>query len=111
MVRDGDYYALWIDPESTNRKITGADQGALVTFDDSASCSSLYNQSTKDATAGATEPSTTLSSGRPSFMKITHPALTAEPQCHEIEVEVTNRDPDDGRVFILLLDDMTTIYR
>ena len=41
-----DYHALWIDPKDSNRMITGADQGAVVTFDGGESWSSWYNQPT-----------------------------------------------------------------
>lgn len=41
-----DYHALWIDPRDTRRMITGADQGAVVTFDGGESWSSWYNQPT-----------------------------------------------------------------
>ena len=41
-----DYHALWIDPTNPKRMITGADQGAVVTFDNGESWSSWYNQPT-----------------------------------------------------------------
>lgn len=41
-----DYHALWIDPRDTMRMITGADQGAVVTFNGGESWSSWYNQPT-----------------------------------------------------------------
>ena len=41
-----DYHALWIDPRDPQRMITGADQGAVVTFDGGESWSSWYNQPT-----------------------------------------------------------------
>ncbi len=41
-----DYHALWIDPRNTDRMITGADQGAVVTFNGGESWSSWYNQPT-----------------------------------------------------------------
>jgi len=41
-----DYHALWIDPEDPKRMITGADQGAVVTFNGGKSWSSWYNQPT-----------------------------------------------------------------
>lgn len=41
-----DYHALWIDPKNTRRMITGADQGAVVTFNGGESWSSWYNQPT-----------------------------------------------------------------
>ena len=41
-----DYHALWIDPNDTNRMITGADQGAVVTFNGGESWSSWFNQPT-----------------------------------------------------------------
>jgi photosystem II stability/assembly factor-like uncharacterized protein len=41
-----DYHALWIDPKDTKRMITGADQGAVVTFNNGESWSSWYNQPT-----------------------------------------------------------------
>ena len=41
-----DYHALWIDPRDTDRMITGADQGAVVTFNGGESWSSWYNQPT-----------------------------------------------------------------
>ena len=41
-----DYHALWIDPRDSRRMITGADQGAVVTFDGGESWSSWYNQPT-----------------------------------------------------------------
>jgi hypothetical protein len=41
-----DYHALWIDPRNPQRMITGADQGAVVTFDGGHSWSSWYNQPT-----------------------------------------------------------------
>ncbi|HEY5776506.1 MAG TPA: hypothetical protein VIS57_10490, partial [Xanthomonadales bacterium] len=41
-----DYHALWIDPKDSNRMITGADQGAVVTFNGGESWSSWFNQPT-----------------------------------------------------------------
>jgi len=41
-----DYHALWIDPRNPQRMITGADQGAVVTFDGGRSWSNWYNQPT-----------------------------------------------------------------
>ena len=41
-----DYHALWIDPKDSQRMITGADQGAVVTFNNGESWSSWYNQPT-----------------------------------------------------------------
>jgi photosystem II stability/assembly factor-like uncharacterized protein len=41
-----DYHALWIDPQDPQRMITGADQGAVVTFNGGRSWSSWYNQPT-----------------------------------------------------------------
>lgn len=41
-----DYHALWIDPDDPRRMITGADQGAVVTFNGGDSWSSWYNQPT-----------------------------------------------------------------
>lgn len=41
-----DYHALWIDPENSRRMITGADQGAVVTFNGGVSWSSWFNQPT-----------------------------------------------------------------
>jgi len=41
-----DYHALWIDPTDPQRMITGADQGAVVTFNGGKSWSSWYNQPT-----------------------------------------------------------------
>jgi len=41
-----DYHALWIDPKDTHRMITGADQGAVVTFNGGESWSSWFNQPT-----------------------------------------------------------------
>ena len=41
-----DYHALWIDPRDTRRMITGADQGAVVTFNSGESWSSWFNQPT-----------------------------------------------------------------
>ena len=41
-----DYHALWIDPRDPKRMITGADQGAVVTFNNGESWSSWYNQPT-----------------------------------------------------------------
>ncbi|HZW59257.1 MAG TPA: hypothetical protein VFE85_03090, partial [Woeseiaceae bacterium] len=38
--------ALWIDPDDRHRMITGADQGAVVTFNGGKSWSSWYNQPT-----------------------------------------------------------------
>jgi len=41
-----DYHALWIDPRDSRRVMTGADQGAVVSFDGGASWSRWYNQPT-----------------------------------------------------------------
>ena len=41
-----DYHALWIDPRDTHRMITGADQGAVITFNGGESWSSWFNQPT-----------------------------------------------------------------
>ena len=41
-----DYHALWIDPSNNQRMITGADQGAVVTFNGGESWSSWFNQPT-----------------------------------------------------------------
>jgi len=41
-----DYHALWIDPKNSSRMITGADQGAVVTFNGGKSWSSWFNQPT-----------------------------------------------------------------
>ena len=41
-----DYHALWIDPRDHRRMITGADQGAVVSFNGGATWSSWYNQPT-----------------------------------------------------------------
>ncbi len=41
-----DYHALWIDPDDPRRMITGADQGAVITFNGGQSWSSWYNQPT-----------------------------------------------------------------
>ncbi|MGB6364887.1 MAG: hypothetical protein WBG64_19655, partial [Thermoanaerobaculia bacterium] len=41
-----DYHALWIDPGDPRRMITGADQGAVITFNGGKSWSSWYNQPT-----------------------------------------------------------------
>jgi photosystem II stability/assembly factor-like uncharacterized protein len=41
-----DYHALWIDPTDSQRMITGADQGAVVTFNGGESWSSWFNQPT-----------------------------------------------------------------
>jgi len=41
-----DYHALWIDPKDSSRMITGADQGAVVTFNGGESWSSWFNQPT-----------------------------------------------------------------
>jgi photosystem II stability/assembly factor-like uncharacterized protein len=41
-----DYHALWIDPKNTRRMITGADQGAVVTFNGGKTWSSWFNQPT-----------------------------------------------------------------
>jgi photosystem II stability/assembly factor-like uncharacterized protein len=41
-----DYHALWIDPNNNRRMITGADQGAVVTFNGGESWSSWFNQPT-----------------------------------------------------------------
>jgi len=41
-----DYHVLWIDPTAAERRIVGADQGAVVTLNDGATWSSWYNQPT-----------------------------------------------------------------
>ncbi|MBS0555919.1 MAG: hypothetical protein JSR27_00740 [Proteobacteria bacterium] len=41
-----DFHALWIDPQDSNRRILGVDQGALVTLNDGKTWSSWYNQPT-----------------------------------------------------------------
>jgi photosystem II stability/assembly factor-like uncharacterized protein len=41
-----DYHALWIDPESPNRRILGVDQGAVVSLNGGRTWSSWYNQPT-----------------------------------------------------------------
>ena len=41
-----DYHALWIDPDDPLRMITGADQGAVISFNGGRSWSSWYNQPT-----------------------------------------------------------------
>lgn len=41
-----DYHILWIDPTDSRRRITGADQGAVVTLNGGVSWSSWYNQPT-----------------------------------------------------------------
>jgi photosystem II stability/assembly factor-like uncharacterized protein len=41
-----DYHALWIDPDDSNRMITGADQGAVVTPNGGLTWSSWHNQAT-----------------------------------------------------------------
>ena len=41
-----DYHALWIDPRDPQRMITGADQGAVVTFNGGESWSIWFNQPT-----------------------------------------------------------------
>jgi photosystem II stability/assembly factor-like uncharacterized protein len=41
-----DYHFLWIDPQHPERRIAGADQGAVVTVNDGESWSSWYNQPT-----------------------------------------------------------------
>ncbi|HSM14676.1 MAG TPA: hypothetical protein VLA66_11475 [Thermoanaerobaculia bacterium] len=41
-----DYHAMWVDPTDPRRRITGADQGAVVTLNDGATWSSWYNQPT-----------------------------------------------------------------
>jgi len=41
-----DYHALWIDPGNPQRMITGADQGAVVSFNGGKDWSSWYNQPT-----------------------------------------------------------------
>ncbi|MCB9378847.1 MAG: hypothetical protein H6511_08815 [Holophagales bacterium] len=41
-----DYHVLWIDPTAPERRIVGADQGAVVTLNDGATWSSWYNQPT-----------------------------------------------------------------
>ena len=41
-----DYHFLWIDPDPPERRITGSDQGAVVTVNDGESWSTWYNQPT-----------------------------------------------------------------
>jgi photosystem II stability/assembly factor-like uncharacterized protein len=41
-----DFHALWIDPTTTDRRIMGVDQGALVTLNGGATWSSWFNQPT-----------------------------------------------------------------
>ena len=41
-----DFHTLWIDPADPNRRILGADQGALVTLNGGATWSSWFNQPT-----------------------------------------------------------------
>jgi len=41
-----DFHALWIDPNNSDRRILGVDQGALVTLNGGASWSSWFNQPT-----------------------------------------------------------------
>jgi len=41
-----DYHALWIDPQSPNRRILGVDQGAVVSLNGGRTWSSWYNQPT-----------------------------------------------------------------
>ncbi|MFN7940206.1 MAG: hypothetical protein U0X73_01295 [Thermoanaerobaculia bacterium] len=41
-----DYHALWIDPTNSDRRIVGADQGAVVTLNGGRTWSSWYNQPT-----------------------------------------------------------------
>ena len=41
-----DYHSLWIDPERTDRMISGSDQGAVVTVNGGETWSSWYNQPT-----------------------------------------------------------------
>ena len=41
-----DFHALWIDPNNTDRRILGVDQGVLVTLNGGASWSSWFNQPT-----------------------------------------------------------------
>jgi photosystem II stability/assembly factor-like uncharacterized protein len=41
-----DYHALWIDPNDSNRMITGVDQGASISVDGGATWSTWYNQPT-----------------------------------------------------------------
>ena len=41
-----DYHVLWIDPTAPERRIVGADQGAVITQNDGATWSSWYNQPT-----------------------------------------------------------------
>jgi photosystem II stability/assembly factor-like uncharacterized protein len=41
-----DFHTLWIDPKNPNRRITGVDQGALVTVNGGRTWSSWYNQPT-----------------------------------------------------------------
>ncbi|HEX6483401.1 MAG TPA: hypothetical protein VF043_31530 [Ktedonobacteraceae bacterium] len=44
----GDHHDLWIDPQNPQRMIEGNDGGATVTFNGSASWSSIYNQPTME---------------------------------------------------------------
>jgi len=39
-----DYHVLWIDPNDSNRMITGVDQGAVITYNGGRTWSSWYNQ-------------------------------------------------------------------
>jgi len=41
-----DYHCLWVDPTAPERRIVGADQGAVITLNDGESWSSWYNQPT-----------------------------------------------------------------
>src|SRR5205823_3211093 len=41
-----DYHALWIDPEDSNRMITGVDQGTVITLNGGATWTSWFNQAT-----------------------------------------------------------------
>jgi photosystem II stability/assembly factor-like uncharacterized protein len=41
-----DFHTLWIDPKNPNRRISGVDQGALVTLNGGKTWSSWYNQPT-----------------------------------------------------------------
>lgn len=41
-----DYHVLWIDPTAPDRRIVGADQGAVVTLNEGETWSSWYNQPT-----------------------------------------------------------------
>jgi photosystem II stability/assembly factor-like uncharacterized protein len=41
-----DYHALWIDPQSPERRILGVDQGAVISVNDGDTWSSWYNQPT-----------------------------------------------------------------